>query len=355
MIFELKGRPGQAAAVAGGLLVAVAGGMAWRQIGFPLPWLVGSLVCVGIARILGLPLSAPPAARQLGQWVIGTNIGLYFSSQVVAQLMSHAGLVTAMAVLSVMLGALGAAVLVRLEVADRPTAFFASMPGGASEMANIADRWRAAVDLVALSHALRVTMVVVAVPLAMVLSGSHGSDASANPQRDLVWSNLPVMAVAGLAGVALFRLLRLPNPWVLGTLAGVASLALCGGPLSALPVWVAAGGQLLVGTALGNRFGPGFLRRAPVFVFATTVNSLAYLGVSGLLAWLLAPAAAVGAPTLVLSFSPGGIAEMSITASQLNLGVPLVVAAHVVRLIAVMLLASPTFRVFCKLLKEVAA
>ena len=223
---------------------------------------------------------------------------------------------------------------------------------GASEMANIADRWRAAVDLVALAHALRVTLVVVVVPLAMALSGSHGSDASANPHRDLIWGNLPVMAAAGLAGMAGFRVLRLPNPWVLGTLAGVGALALGGGPLSALPPWMAAGGQLLIGISLGNHFGPGFLRRAPVFVFASTVNSLVYLAVTGLLAWLLAPMTGVGMASLALSFSPGGIAEMSITASQLNLGVPLVVASHVARVIALMLLASPAFRVFSRLFKE---
>ncbi|HIJ62406.1 MAG TPA: AbrB family transcriptional regulator [Rhodospirillaceae bacterium] len=342
----------RAAAIIGGLLVALAGSLLWRSFGLPLPWLVGSLLCVAAARILGLPLSAPPAARQAGQWVIGTNIGLYFSSQVVGQLLSHAGLIAAMAAVSVLLGALGAAIMVRLAIADRPTAFFASMPGGASEMANIADRWRAAVDLVALAHALRVTLVVVVVPLAMALSGSHGSDASANPHRDLIWGNLPVMAAAGLAGMAGFRVLRLPNPWVLGTLAGVGALALGGGPLSALPPWMAAGGQLLIGISLGNHFGPGFLRRAPVFVFASTVNSLVYLAVTGLLAWLLAPMTGVGMASLALSFSPGGIAEMSITASQLNLGVPLVVASHVARVIALMLLASPAFRVFSRLFKE---
>lgn len=342
-------------AVAGGLVVALAGGMLWRLLGFPLPWLVGTLVAVGVARVSGLPLAAPPAARQAGQWVIGTNIGLYFSSQVIGQLLTHAGLIAAMAVLSVMLGALGAAVMVRLGIANRSTAFFASMPGGASEMANIADRWQASVDLVALSHALRVTLVVVVVPAAMALSGSHGADLASTPHRDLLWRHFPVMMAAGLAGAWLFRLCRLPNPWVLGTMAGVAGLALFGGPLSALPPWLAAGGQLLVGTALGNRFGPGFLRKAPVFVFASTVNALVYLAVTALFAWALAPLSAVGVPALVLSFCPGGIAEMSITASQLNLGVPLVVASHVARLIALMLLASPSFRLFSRLMKEVGA
>ena len=54
------------------------------------------------------------------------------------------------------------------------------------------------------------------------------------------------------------------------------------------------------------------------------------------LAWAsgLAPA------TLVLGNAPGGIAEMCITAKVLQLGVPIVTAFHVTRLV-VLLLATP--------------
>ena len=47
--------------------------------------------------------------------------------------------------------------------------------------------------------------------------------------------------------------------------------------------------------------------------------------------------------TLVLSTSPGGIAEMSITAKVLQLGVPVVTAFQVCRLVAVLLLVAPMY------------
>jgi uncharacterized membrane protein AbrB (regulator of aidB expression) len=46
------------------------------------------------------------------------------------------------------------------------------------------------------------------------------------------------------------------------------------------------------------------------------------------------------APSLVLGTAPGGMAEMSITAKVLQLGVPLVTAFHVTRLV-VLLLVTP--------------
>ena len=46
----------------------------------------------------------------------------------------------------------------------------------------------------------------------------------------------------------------------------------------------------------------------------------------------------------MLGVAPGGIAEMSITAKVLQLGVPLVTAFHVMRLAAVLLLTEPMYR-----------
>ena len=63
-------------------------------------------------------------------------------------------------------------------------------------------------------------------------------------------------------------------------------------------------------------------------------------GFAALLAWGwgLHPA------TALLATSPGGMAEMAITASVLGLGVPVVTAFHVVRYAAVLVLTGPLWR-----------
>jgi uncharacterized protein len=50
--------------------------------------------------------------------------------------------------------------------------------------------------------------------------------------------------------------------------------------------------------------------------------------------------------SLTLGMMPGGIAEMSLTAETLQLSVPLVTALQVVRLILVLFLAEPLFRIW---------
>jgi hypothetical protein len=48
--------------------------------------------------------------------------------------------------------------------------------------------------------------------------------------------------------------------------------------------------------------------------------------------------------TLILGTSPGGIAEMAITAKVLELGAPVVTAFQVCRLMAVLLIVGPLYR-----------
>jgi hypothetical protein len=63
-------------------------------------------------------------------------------------------------------------------------------------------------------------------------------------------------------------------------------------------------------------------------------------GFAGLLAW----GTGLHPVTLLLGTSPGGIAEMAITAKVLQLGVPVVTAFQVCRLVAVLLLVNPLWR-----------
>jgi hypothetical protein len=57
----------------------------------------------------------------------------------------------------------------------------------------------------------------------------------------------------------------------------------------------------------------------------------------------LATGAGLHPATLVLATAPGGIAEMSITAKVLELGVPVVTAFHVTRVVLLLTCTAPIF------------
>ena len=102
--------------------------------------------------------------------------------------------------------------------------------------------------------------------------------------------------------------------------------------------------QLVIGISLGVRFTRGFVHLAPRWLGSVALATVALIVLCAGFAWALAQFMPVHWATLLLGTSPGGIAEMAITAKVLQLGVPLVTAFHVTRLAAVLLIAEPMYR-----------
>ena len=324
-------------------------GFAAQAVRSPLPWMLGPLFSVAILRMLGAPLRPLPGGRQAGQWAIGTALGLYFTPDVLALLAANALLVSVIAGAALGVGLLCALLTARLSGEDRPTAFFASLPGGASEMAVVAERFDGAVDRIAAAHALRIMVVVALVPFGLTWFGAHGSDVYQPLATVVVAARLPALLAASLCGVALLTALRVGNAWVLGPLLGVGVVTGFSVSLSALPAGVVNGGQLLIGCALGCRFSPEFFRAAPRFLTAAALSALLAVGLGGVLALLVAALSNMPFATLMLAAAPGGVAEMCITAKVLQLGVPLVTVCHVMRVVILTIGAPSLYRLFLRL------
>ena len=326
------------------LLLALPAGLIAEWLQAPLPWMIGPLLAVGLMRVRGADLSSPTGGRQAGQWVIGIALGLYFTPAVAAELGARAGLILLVSGCALPLGMLCAEFTRRRTGVDRATAYFASLPGGASEMAVLAERFGGAVDLIAAAHALRLLLVVIAVPLLLAVAGAHGSDLHVPHSQAFDTAGLPALLAVSLLGVAALRSLGVANAWILGPLFSVGLCTASGYSLTALPAWVVNAGQLLIGCALGCRFGPDFLRKSPRFLQTAVLSAMLAMTLGGALAaaiWCFAP---VPLATLALAAAPGGIAEMSVTAEVLQLGVPLVTACHVLRVVVLTLGAQPLFR-----------
>lgn len=245
---------------------------------------------------------------------------------------------------AVAIGLLGSLIIERWASVSATTAFFAALPGGASEMVVLAERQGGAADRVAAAHALRVTMVITIVPFLLIHWSSAGDEIFRLPARGLDWAYLPLVIAAALAGAGFFLALRIANAWILGPLVSIGALSALDLPLSNLPGWLVNGGQLLLGTALGCRFSPDFFAAAPRFLSISALTTCLTLLLSGLMALLLSRFATAPLPSLALAVAPGGMAEMSVTAKVLQLSVPLVTATHVLRVVLLTVCAPLLFR-----------
>jgi uncharacterized protein len=326
------------------LVLALAAALLCRWLDTPLPWIIGPLLATAALGMAGVPLAGSNRLRNVGQWMIGVALGLYFTPEVAAVLARLAPALAAGVLWALLLGFAFYRLLLRVEPRDRATPFFAAAIGGASEMAVLAERHGGRVDRVAAAHSLRVLLVVVLIPFAYQALGIHGMDATLPAVQEVRPLGLLGLLAASAAGMALLAWIGAPNPWVLGSLAVTAVITAYGVELSALPRWASNAAQLFIGVALGVRFTPEFARAAPRWLAGVAFGTLAMIAASAAFAWALAQGAGLHAATVLLGTSPGGIAEMCITAKVLQLGVPVVTAFHVTRYVAVLVLTVPLYR-----------
>lgn len=326
------------------LSVGLASALLFEQIRAPLPWMLGPLVVTAVTRMSGLRLHAPVQVREAGQWAIGTALGLYFTLPVLRVLQSYSAFIVLGVLFAMILGTLCGWLLHKLSGVDRTTAFFAMAVGGASEMASQGESHGAKVDRVAAAHSLRIMMVVAIIPLCFQLADVHGGDNFVPGAREVRYGGLIALASITSLAALLLKRLKIPNAWVIGPLAVTIALTATGNHLSALPEWMVHLGQLFIGISLGTRFTPEFLHTAPRFLGSVAVCALAAMAIAAGFAFGLAAASGIHPATAILATSPGGIAEMSLTAKTLQLGVPIVTAFHVTRMAALVLTIGPLFR-----------
>lgn len=337
------------------LLLAFAAASGCVFLHTPLPWMIGPLLATAVVSMgTNLTHSWTPL-RNTGQWVIGCALGLYFTPQVVALV---AGLWWAIAlniIWALVLGLGFGAWLHRVHFGPGPfhvpglsriTTYFAAPIGAASEMTLMAERHGAQTDLVASAHSLRVLMVTLIIPFGFQWVGLHGLDVTLPGARVVQWPGLALLAVLTGVGCWVMVKLKRTNPWFIGALAVSLLLTANNVTLSGIPQALTNAAQLVIGVSLGVRFTKNFVHMAPRWLGSVALATVVMIALCAAFAWTLAQFTQLHWATILLGTSPGGIAEMSITAKVLQLGAPVVTAFHVTRLAAVLLLAEPMHRWF---------
>jgi len=326
-------------------LAGAAGGFCASAAHWPLPWMLGSLLAVIALRCLSRvpPQVIPLNARRLGLCIVGSGIGLHFTREVLAQVSGHWPLILIGACCTLLLALLGIALLRRGGV-EKPTAFFASLPGGANEMVMLGLKHGADPARVAAAHSLRLLLVVLTVPAAF-------SWYLPNAVRQAPFAAASVYQFALLLGVGLcvsvlWSRLRQPNPWMLGGLCTSAALSVLLNWHVSLPPGVGAFGQWLLGCGLGCR---SFFRSAPRFLGSVLLATVFSMLATVALVFLIARLVSADPLSLTLGMMPGGIAELTLTAESLHLSVALVTALQVLRLLLLVFLAAPLYRLWSRL------
>ena len=334
--------------VALGLAIGCTGAAIFVVLSLPLPWFLGALTATLVAAVADVPFVPPKQIGKLLRAVLGVAIGAAFTPALLTRggpmVISLLGLLPWLALL---IGG-GYWFFTRRALLDPMTAFFASVPGGLSDMVLIAEEMGGDARAVTLIQLARNVLVVFALPLYLQwhdgLSVARQAFTARSHLTDLSIDTAAELIVLGVVGVWLGRKLGIAGAAIIGPMILSGVVHVMGWSTATMPFEIMTPTQILLGILLGAQF-----RGLTWLEFRTTLASGLVFSAALLVATPLMVAAVAHfsgfSPLLTLmAYAPGGQAEINIMAFSLHVDVAFVAVHHLLRIALVMLAAQAMVR-----------
>lgn len=330
------------------LITAGVGGYTLQWFGLPVGYLVGSMTATAAHNLISnSPWRLPRGFRKSGEFLLGVTIGSMFTLAV-AQFLLHHMLPVFISVGGALLSGLvcGYFLLSRTDL-DPVTAFYSTTPGGAAEMASLAEAQGGDGRFVATYHSIRIGLIVLVVPLTMSLlyPSAIPLGARAFSQWDAahLLADAVVCLIGGLGAWFAIRL-RFPGGMLVGTILAIGVANIAGANLPELPREFRYTAQLLIGAGIGCSFDREAIRRIRDLLPIQIINLILLLTMTtfwSLLLWATTP---LDWLTSALSTAPASAADMTATAIALGAAAPVVAAIQALRVIIVSLVMPYAIR-----------
>jgi membrane AbrB-like protein len=319
------------------LAVGTAGGALCFAIGVPAPWLAGSLVAMIIAIYSNQKLDLPKILQTVAFILLGIQTGTAVNSETLARAAQWPLSILCLGVTVVFIVWACIFYYERFRYWNRPTAFFASLPGALSIVILLASTSGADMRRVTISQCVRLFFLIAALPAVIVFISPPPVVASSTAAMASIQEIMILVGASAAAGL-LFAWLKVPAGLILGAALTSAALGLGGVVHGGAPDSILVPANIILGVMIGLRFnGISWpeLRMALGDGFAGFVIAMV-IAVAGAL--FTSTVADLPLALTLLAFAPGGLEAMTIMAFALNLD-PAYVAAHqVARYIGLVLL-----------------
>jgi len=322
--------------------VGAIGGALFSALNVPLAWMLGAMIFNIAASVYGWPVLIPHRMRIAFVCVVGVFLGGAFGPDMMDRIRSWA-VSLSLVLLFVPLITFVAFLYYRLVAKfERATAVFCGAPGALSAATIIGGEWGADERLIALTQGMRVVLVVILLPqivMYLITSTPHlAPDAAA----DAPFVAMDALLLAGAAGVGFLASIVFGAPALALTVAMVATAALyLTGTVSYHPPEAI---QNIAFWVLGSSIGSRFSTVSPATFFRVSKHGVAatalIVAVSALYALMVSRLAGTPFLATLISFTPGGIPEMSLIAIAFDIDPAFVAVHHLVR-IGFLIVAMP--------------
>jgi hypothetical protein len=330
------------------LAIGGVGGAVFFAFNLPLAWMLGAMVFCTVASLGGISIKVPGRMRGVFITIIGVFLGSTFTPDVFAHIaqwpLSIAGMVLYVGLVTAVLYVY----FRRVQGFDRATAYFAATPGGLTEMVIAGGALGGDDRRIALVHAARVLMVVLIIPLGFryVEGDAAITTGTGVPMARLQLNEMWVLLACAVVGPFIGRALRLPAYRMVGPLLASAAVHMVGWSHSPPPLELVALAQVVVGCSVGARFAGVPIKQVVSVISASVGSTTLMLLASVAFAIAAHRFTGLGLEPLILAYSPGGLAEMSLIALALGIETAFVATHHVIRIGLIVISAPLLFRLF---------
>ncbi len=321
------------------IFLAVFGGLISYNIGIPLPWLLGPLFLIGIFCALKVEIKIPKKPLPLVRALLGCVIGTNFTNEIFANINQFGKSLFLLPFFVVLMILCTYFVLKKIMNYDKKTSLIGSMPGGLNEMVLLVSEIGGNERIVTLLNTTRIIMVVT---IASILTHLLTEDIINETSEVLYFSHLNdlfFIFIISIIGFFAGKILSIPGYSIIGSML-LSSFLHAFGFINLTPnILLIIAIQIYLGSNLGLYFkgiklqeflGPikaGFLSTLISFIpLCFFLYFLNFFGFDLL--------------SLILSYAPGGQAEMCILTLSIGGDIVFVSIHHILRVFFVIILAS---------------
>lgn len=318
-------------------VLGLLGGGLFRLIGLPLAWTLGPMTVAAIIAIGGWRWTMPGSVRDVARPVVGVLIGSAFTPTAVAALLNSWPSFSFVVVYTVLTTAAGWWFFRKLCRLDSTTAFFASSPGGLSDMTLLGGLMGGNMRSLVLIHAVRVVLVVFAVPTLLQFVLGHTivrvvPPTLVGPPERWGWI---ILIGCGLVGFLVGKTFRFPGGVMIAAMLCSAVVHATGTTQLSPPIWLVTLVQVVIGTIAGGRFAGVRWRELGRLIYQAIAWALALVAAAATTAALASLLFHVQFPVFLLALSPGGTTEMSLISYALGIDASFVAICQVGRIFMV--------------------
>ena len=303
----------------------------------PLAWMLGPMLVVSVAALMGLKVKMPKLALSSILIVLGLHIGNYIDQNLINQMKDWVWTSAIMFVYILLSILIVSKYLQKFSGYKSKTSIFSAAPGALGPLLILAEYEKSDLSQVATSHLIRLIIIITVFPFFVVnFSPTESIEVAKFNYLDQNHFNLLILLAGSVLLILLFDKIGVPAALLSGTLVASGILQISEIASYKLPEQSIDFCLLILGASVGCRFANKSLEEVARNTFhsfiATTI--LVLLGVAAALAATYF--VDTNFLTLLLSFCPGGIYEVAVIAIAFNLDPNFVAFHHIIRLLMIL-------------------